>query len=669
MADSLLRLRIDSAEYDSKLKRAAEGIQRYAENCKKAGGTLEYLDEGVLEFTRALGGMETTARGASARLSELKKTFTDMSVQYNKLTDAEKASPFGQALKGSLDELKGRIQEGNTEIKNINDSLNGSGGLGGTLDSIASKFGININQLTKFGSVLGATSAALKVAKDAFFTSETNVDDWGRTVASAESVYDSFLQTLNTGDFSGFLSRIGEVINKAKEAYDALDELGTRMTIINPERTRLQARATELKAVIRRQGADSESGIAAQNELKQIEGMLTQAFKTESKLNMDAFKAQVDKKLQEAGIKLGKKDYDFLMRTFSSDASYTAMRRGAKGGIQMTYEAGGSYDEGSVSKVDTRNMNQRLLDLFTDEWRREYSPLLNAAFSARGGAASAMLGDARYLKEGGSGGGGGHTGKIGPTDEELEARLEASIASAWDKAMTKAMSKSDTFKAIEPEGPSEAWKAYTDSIKQGSEEAEDSLKSLTDAFEALNNAQGVSPTKEIGKDADTSAKSFRNAASAISSMGNAMSQIEDPAAKIAGMIAESVASIALGFSQAIGKDAGSKGSVWYAIAAAAAGVASMITTISAIHSATGYAEGGIVQGNSYSGDNLRGSDFGINAGELILNKAQQSTLASQLQGTGLHNLSVAGKIKGTDIILSIDRSLQLQGKQLLTWGS
>ena len=669
MADSILRLKVESQEYDNKLKRASQGLQQYADQCKKAGGTLEYLDDGVLEFTKALGQMETVSKTAKGSIAEMTKAFTDMSVQYNKLTDAEKASPFGQALKGSLDELKGRIQEGNTEIKNINDSLNGSGGLGGTLDSIASKFGININQLTKFGSVLGATSAALKVAKDAFFTSETNVDDWGRTVASAESVYDSFLQTLNTGDFSGFLSRIGEVINKAKEAYNALDELGTRMTIINPERTRLQARATELKAVIRRQGADSESGIAAQNELKQIEGMLTQAFKTESKLNMDAFKAQVDKKLQEAGIKLGKKDYDFLMRTFSSDASYTAMRRGAKGGIQMTYEAGGSYDEGSVSKVDTRNMNQRLLDLFTDEWRREYSPLLNAAFSARGGAASAMLGDARYLKEGGSGGGGGHTGKIGPTDEELEARLEASIASAWDKAMTKAMSKSDTFKAIEPEGPSEAWKAYTDSIKQGSEEAEDSLKSLTDAFEALNNAQGVSPTKEIGKDADTSAKSFRNAASAISSMGNAMSQIEDPAAKIAGMIAEAVASIALGFSQAIGKDAGSKGSVWYAIAAAAAGVASMITTISAIHSATGYANGGIVEGNSYSGDNLRGSDFGINAGELILNKAQQSTLASQLQGTGLHNLSVAGKIKGTDIILSIDRSLQLQGKQLLTWGS
>ena len=123
MADSILRLRVDSQEYDNKLKRAAEGIQRYAENCKKAGGTLEYLDEGVLEFTRALGGMETTARGASARLSELKKTFTDLSAQYNKLTEEEKQSPFGKALSESLDRLKIRIQDGSSEIKNINDTL------------------------------------------------------------------------------------------------------------------------------------------------------------------------------------------------------------------------------------------------------------------------------------------------------------------------------------------------------------------------------------------------------------------------------------------------------------------------------------------------------------------------------------------------------------------
>ena len=91
------------------------------------------------------------------------------------------------------------------------------------------------------------------------------------------------------------------------------------------------------------------------------------------------------------------------------------------------------------------------------------------------------------------------------------------------------------------------------------------------------------------------------------------------------------------------------------------------------HSATGYAEGGMIKGNSYSGDNIGGmvdgSQFvGLNAGELVLTRAQQSTLASQLQEGGMRNMNLSGRIKGTDIILSVDRSLQLQGKQLLTWG-
>jgi hypothetical protein len=101
----------------------------------------------------------------------------------------------------------------------------------------------------------------------------------------------------------------------------------------------------------------------------------------------------------------------------------------------------------------------------------------------------------------------------------------------------------------------------------------------------------------------------------------------------------------------------------------AAGAAAMATTISTVHQLTGFAEGGIVGGNQYSGDNIYGGpDAMVNSGELVLNKAQQGNLASQLQGNGLQNMNIAGRIKGTYIILSIDRSLKLEGKQLLTWG-
>ena len=690
MADSIVRLKVESSEYDQKLKRAAEGLTRYADECRKVGGTMEVVEKDTLEYVRALGQMDTVSRTATGKLAEMKKTFTELSVVYNKMTAEEKQSPFGQALSQSLDQLKVRINDSKTELNEVNQSLVGGGGLKDALNGVASQFGMNIEQLTKFGGVLGATSVALKTAKDAFFASETNVDNWGRTIAASEGIYDSFLQTLNNGDFSGFLSRIGEVISKAHDAYNALDELNTRMTIINPERTRLQARSTELKAIIRRQGADSEAGVKAKNELRQIEGMLSQAFKTESQLNMNAFKAQVDKKLADAGIKLGKKDYDFLMRTFSSDASFMAMKRGAKGSQGSDYIAGGSYDEGSTYKYDTRNMNQKLLDLFTDEWRKENSALLNAAFSAKGAAASTMLSDARYLKEGGgrSGGGSGRGGSIKTDQTELQKNqqtineLTQEYVNISDNANEATRARQEEIRqeiqlleqrnnllklyAEQAQGKLQGGDVQTTGLGSGSFWG--SFKDMK--IEGLSEDQMEKVRKgmaSMNQTANDSKKSFQGAASAVSAMGSALSSIKDPGVQIMGMIGQAIASIALGFAQASAKEG--KGGIWYWIAATAAGLATMIATISSIHSATGYAQGGIVKGNSYSGDNLYGGpDAMVNAGELVLTRAQQSTLAGALQGNGLQNMNIAGRIKGTDIILSIDRSLKLEGKQLLTWG-
>ena len=688
MADSIVRLKVESSEYDQKLKRAAEGLTRYADECRKVGGTMEVVEKDTLEYVRALGQMDTVSRTATGKLSEMKKTFTELSVVYNKMTAEEKQSPFGQALSQSLDQLKVRINDSKTELNEVNQSLVGGGGLKDALNGVASQFGMNIEQLTKFGGVLGATSVALKTAKDAFFASETNVDDWGRTVAASEGIYDSFLQTLNNGDFSGFLSRIGEVISKAHDAYNALDELNTRMTIINPERTRLQARSTELKAIIRRQGADSEAGVKAKNELRQIEGMLSQAFKTESQLNMNAFKAQVDKKLADAGIKLGKKDYDFLMRTFSSDASFMAMKRGAKGSQGSDYIAGGSYDEGSTYKYDTRNMNQKLLDLFTDEWRKENSALLNAAFSAKGAAASTLLSDARYLKEGGggSGGGSGRGGSIKTDQTELQ-KNQQTINTLTQEYVKISDNANEATRARQEEIRQEIQllEQRNNLIKLYQEQAQGKLMGGEVQTEGLGTG-GFAALPEIGKGlsdetmekvregmakmnqtAKESKQSFGLAANAAGALGSALAGIDDPGARAAGIVLQSIASIAMGFAAASASPAVT-GTGWGWLAFLGAGIAALATTISTIHQLTNLAEGGIVGGNSFSGDNIYAGNAMVNSGELVLNKAQQGNLASQLSGNGMQGIKVAGKIKGTDIILSVDRSLQLQGKQLLTWG-
>jgi hypothetical protein len=223
-------------------------------------------------------------------------------------------------------------------------------------------------------------------------------------------------------------------------------------------------------------------------------------------------------------------------------------------------------------------------------------------------------------------------------------------------------------------GPSDAFKAYTSSLADGADQALSPLQKLNAELEEMKAnlemapdsqayQQGLSLIAEKQKEIDQftganivkqgkeTEKSWKSAASAASSFGSALSGIDDPAAKIAGTIAQAVANIALAFSSADMKD-GETGNVWYWIAATAAGVATMISTISTIRSATGYAQGGIIKGNSYSGDNImaNGGTIGLNAGEVVLTKAMQGNLASQLADQN-RGLQIVGVVKGESLVL------------------
>ena len=227
MADSIVRLRVESQEYDAKLKRAADGLTRYADECRKVGGTLEVVEQDTLDYVRALGQMDATSRTATGKLAEMKKTFTELSVQYKNLTDAEKASPFGKALESSLNQLKGRIGESKQQLDDITKEINGSNGLSGALDAIAGKFGVSIDQVTKFGGVIGIATTAVQVARDAFFQSESNIDEWGRTIEGAKGAYSVFLDTLNNGNWSNFFENLSAAIRGGRDLYDVFDRLGS----------------------------------------------------------------------------------------------------------------------------------------------------------------------------------------------------------------------------------------------------------------------------------------------------------------------------------------------------------------------------------------------------------------------------------------------------------
>ena len=194
MADNILKLKVDSTEYDAKLKRASDGLTRYVEGCRKAGGTLEVVEKDTLAYVKALGNMETTSRTAKGKLAEMTKAFTDLSMQYKQLTAQEQGSPFGKAMAQSLETLKGRINSYKSQLgevgKSIGETENKSLGFKDALDIVGSKLGINANLMEVvttghlgMAAAIGAGVTAVAKAVEAFAEYNEELEK-NKTIAS-----------------------------------------------------------------------------------------------------------------------------------------------------------------------------------------------------------------------------------------------------------------------------------------------------------------------------------------------------------------------------------------------------------------------------------------------------------------------------------------------------
>ena len=173
MAEDILRLRVDSTEYDNKIKRAAEGIQRFAEQAYKSGGAVTELEKDEVAFIKALGNMETVSKSASGKLREMESAYRNLSATYHMLQKDQQNDEGGKALRASLDQLKGRINETREAMKKADDELKdfsktennaavGSSSLNDVLGQIGGKLGINTSMLS--GLTTGTMGYAAAVA-------------------------------------------------------------------------------------------------------------------------------------------------------------------------------------------------------------------------------------------------------------------------------------------------------------------------------------------------------------------------------------------------------------------------------------------------------------------------------------------------------------------------
>ena len=654
-------LTVESQEYENKLKRATERVQQMEKECRKIGGTFEYVDKEQLDLVKSLGQMETKASSARGKVAEMTKSYTELSLQYKRLSDQEKQSPFGKAMAQSLDQLKSRIKDANSEIKEVNQELgNGSNGLGGIMDALAGKIGIPVEMFTKLGAAAAGVGAALKVATDAFKQNEEFMDEWGRITESAQSLYQGFLDVLNTGDITGYLSRIDDIVQAARDAYDALDELGTFQAF---NQINTQKALTQWTQAI----ADFREGSITKEQAKQFAEAYKDQLKAQQTLQQDVYDKAVIDMAQERGV-----DPALLKEALSGTyGDYKALKELSMPTKSVWNSSTRSFND--VIDRDAATEQQLLGEMLRKLTDEELDALQKLGLQAEQTATQIASVDRTVVRMLG-GKGGIKPEEVLPAGSiaEVKARI-AELNKAYE--MAGDASTRDRIRIQIEDLKRELEMMSTPLTGLGQivplevELLDTSKEALEEEMEELRKRLGLEPIKlgvQVGTDgkgtvetAKQTEKAWGAAANAISAIGGALQQIEDPSAKVAGIIMQAVANIALGFATATTQAAAGGPFAW--IAATVAGISNMIAAVTAIKQVTSagkFAEGGLVGGNSYSGDNLTAS---VNSGELILNRAQQNTIASQLQGGAAQNMRLFTEISGKNLRIVLNNDNRSRG--------
>ena len=848
MAENIIKLRVDSEEYEGKIKRAAQGLQALGQNLRSAGKTFADADKDAVKFAKELGNMQTVSNTARGKISELSAAFVNLKSDYLKMTDAEKQSPIGQAMAKSLEELKNRTIDAKRELEDLNKELNtmkttetSSGGGGGGLFSsdklsgalqvfagnmmtkaagAVANLGSEMYDMVQQGIELAKQGEGIRNAFDRLGRGDI-LDGLRQATHGTVTDLELMKAAVKFNDFKLPVEELGTMLafaqQKAKDTGQSvdymvdsivtglgrkslmiLDNLGLSATEVKEKMAETGDMTKAVGAIIREQMAKAgdyvetaadraaQANVSLQNKMEElgrkfapleeasnnfwtsmkigildvIGGPLTNLLNrlTEAGRLMNAYgqiggSGKVGRMTQNLSNAREENRESIYQQQQAKIWDYINRRENYMKDRQRWVNGGGQNEDlrqsliAQAKSFGTSNVNDIKAQIdaakkMLADYQQAAKQILNpvkADIDTKG------LGGSTSTKK----------GTVGAPEGSIEAQTKKvqDLQKAWraaaddtsreeikkqideaqfalDKMLGKVKDR-PKMEAVEmklPEGgigslvqdtrtrqenglavlkqkikleiDQEALKADTntlqtilkdsiqngitgmdfqlmglgDQIAKGVNVPDETWQKILDQYNELREKMGQDPIKinfetggmeNVNNGVDDLKKTISTTAKVVGTIGQAFNAIEDPAAKVAAVVAQAIANIALAYSDAMAKDQTTKFNIWSFIAASAASMISMGTAIAQIHSSTGYANGGIVEGNTYSNDQI---PIMANAGEVVLNHAQQNALAADLQNGGGRSIQVHGVLRGKDIFIAAENWSKSVGKgELVTW--
>lgn len=217
-AQSVLKLKVDSSEYDSKIQRATTGLMHLSAALKESGKSFLDADKDQVAYIRELGKMETSTKSARGRVNELSKAFVELSNIEKNMTEQEKKSAAGQALSKSLAELKVRAIESKKELAELNSQLDpvktGSSGLSSVINELGGRFGISNDLMGMLTTGTVAYTAAIGGAVTAVAAATKQWAEYNTELARQDQI-----TTVTTGLKGGDADRMTDAARSLSRVY------------------------------------------------------------------------------------------------------------------------------------------------------------------------------------------------------------------------------------------------------------------------------------------------------------------------------------------------------------------------------------------------------------------------------------------------------------------
>ena len=542
--------------------------------------------------------------------------------------------------------------------------------------SLGSVMGTVGKAMGAFGAAVGVAGGALAAAQKTIAATQTATDAFGRAMEGAKSAVDSFFYSLSTGNFDGFLSGLKDTIKYARQAYDALDDLGTFQIFAGAQNAEIKQQREDLKAQIKtgyRYTVDDAGNVSriklsdqeiaeAKEKLREVQAEYIKLIKETVEKEEVAYKAVARDILKKKKFAGGEAEMDAAVAYYlanyknygEADTRYKEIQAKIAAGTrrEMQYnQISGAMELTNVYTPEaSRLMNsaelknlRALLEIGDEDLKNLLSHRV-AGVMAKATLSGELRADEKVFGK-----------EAAAKAEKPKADTKLSGPEAWllfqgEQFLKELEEPLEDLTAWTDEATQKmtfSWEKYFEELRQKSEEASELIGGLSGMYAEFGNVVGG-----VAGDNIAAIGKFIDAAKGMVPVIEALvaqQKLEE---------AQSLANTGAKLGEAAAGGANAVANIPYAgPALAIAAITSILGMAGAIKSLK-FAEGGVVPGNNYT-DGIQAK---VSAGEVVLNSHDAKNLYDQIHSGNLGGGGGVGYVSGEMIYIGLNNYLKRSGK-------